>query len=140
MEIYRRLPNDTDFTPFRKKGFGGLNTAYIDGGAVYHASTDLPSAVDHDSLQHHGDNALFLTRDFGGVDITSLRAGGDATYFPVPGGQLTYSSGLVWPLAVLALVAVLVLAWLARRRGLVSTPRLTGASRIPRRRAAARLS
>src|SRR4029079_17215605 len=36
VEVYRILPNDTDFTPFRKSGrFTGLNTAYIDGSAVY---------------------------------------------------------------------------------------------------------
>ena len=127
VEVYRRLPNDTDFTVFREHGFAGLNTAYIDGSAVYHAPTDLPSTMDLDSLQQHGANALFLTRELGGRDLGGLRAGGDATYFPIPGGQLTYSGSLVWPLAVLALLAVLVLAWLARRRGLATGGRLAGA-------------
>ncbi|GIF12190.1 M28 family peptidase [Actinoplanes teichomyceticus] len=122
VEIYRRLPNDTDFTAFRRAGFRGLNSAYIDGAAVYHAPTDRPSAMDRDSLQHHGANALAVTRELGGRDLTTLRGGADATYFPVPGGGLVhYPGALVWPLAVLALAAVAALAWLARRRG-----RLTG--------------
>jgi hypothetical protein len=126
VEIYRLLPNDTDFTAFRDAGFAGLNSAYIDGAAVYHGPTDRPAVMDRDSLQHHGDNALALVQDLGGRDLGSLRAGGDATYFPIPGGQLTYPGYLVWPLAALALLAVLMLAWLARRRGLADGPRLAG--------------
>ena len=123
VEIYRRLPNDTDFTVFREAGFTGLNSAYIDGAAVYHAPTDVPSSMDRDSLQHHGDNALALARDLGGRDLTTLAGGADATYFPVPGLLVHYPAGLVWPLAGLALAAVLALAWLARRRGLLTVRR-----------------
>ncbi|MET8148325.1 M28 family peptidase [Actinoplanes sp. NPDC049668] len=124
VEIYRRLPNDTDFTAFRERGFTGLNTAYIDGAAVYHAPTDTPEAMDTDSLQHLGDNTLALARDLGGRDLAGLRSGGDATYFPVPGGLAVYPGALTWPLAALALLAVLALAWLARRRGLAGPGRL----------------
>jgi len=130
VEIYRRLPNDTDFTVFRGAGFTGLNSAFIDGAAVYHGPTDLPSAMDRDSLQHHGDNALALARDLGGRDLTTLKAGADATYFPVPGLLVQYPGGLVWPLAGLALVAVLVLAWLARRRGLLTARRALAATAL----------
>jgi hypothetical protein len=127
VEIYRLLPNDTDFTPFRLAGFQGLNSAYIDGAAVYHAPTDLPSAMDRDSLQHHGDNALALARELGNDDLTRLDSSEDATYFPAPGLLVRYPGSLVWPFAALALVAVLVLAWLARRRGLVTIKRGVGA-------------
>jgi hypothetical protein len=127
VEIYRRLPNDTDFTPFRRAGFTGLNSAYIDGAAVYHAPTDRPSAMDRDSLQHHGDNALALARDLGDTDLTRLHSGEDATYFPAPGLLVRYPGSLVWPFAALALVAVLALAGLARRRGLLTVKRGLGA-------------
>jgi hypothetical protein len=123
VEIYRLLPNDTDFTPFRLAGFQGLNSAYIDGAAVYHAPTDVPSAMDRDSLQHHGDNALALARELGDDDLTKLGSSEDATYFPAPGLLVRYPGAMVWPLAALALVAVLVLAWLARRRGLITAKR-----------------
>jgi hypothetical protein len=126
VEIYRLLPTDTDFTAFREAGFAGLNSAYIDGAAVYHAPTDLPSAMDKDSLQQHGDNALYLVRRLGNRDLGTLKSSGDATYFPIPGGQLTYPGWLVWPMAGLALLAVLALAVLARRRGLAGGGRLTG--------------
>jgi hypothetical protein len=126
VEVYRRMTNDTDFTPFREAGFAGLNSAYIDGAAVYHAPTDRPSAMDRSSLQQHGDNALDLARRLGRTDLRTLRAGGDATYFPIPGGQLTYPGWLVWPLAVAALLAVVALGALARRRGIVTGRRLNG--------------
>ena len=124
VEVYRLLPNDTDFTPFREAGFTGFNSAYIDGAAVYHAPGDTPAALNRESLQHLGANALALTRDLGGRDLPALRSAGDATYFPVPGGLAVYPGMLTWPLAALALVAVLALGWLARRRGLVTGGRL----------------
>jgi Zn-dependent M28 family amino/carboxypeptidase len=120
VEIYRRLPNDTDFSAFQARGFTGLNSAYIDGVAVYHAPSDTPAAMDRDSLQHHGDNALALARDLGRQDLAGLRSGGDATYFPAPGALIVYPGALTWPLALLALFAVAALAWLARRRGLLT--------------------
>lgn len=126
VEVYRLMPNNTDFTAFRERGFTGLNTAYIDGAAVYHAPTDTPATMDQDSLQHHGDNALALTRDLGGRDLATLQSDGDATYFPVPGGLVHYPGVLTWPLAGLALLAVLALAGLAWHRGLVTRSRLAG--------------
>jgi hypothetical protein len=127
VEVYRRLPNDTDFTAFLDAGFAGLNSAYIDGAALYHTPLDTPANVDRASLQHHGENALGLAREFGAADLRNLSAGGDATYFPVPGGLVRYPGWLTWPLALAALGAVAALAWLARRRRLLSLPRLAAA-------------
>lgn len=124
VEIYRALPNDTDFTAFLDHGFVGLNSAYIDGGAVYHTPLDTPAAMDRGSLQMHGDNALGLAREFGRTDLRDLRSGHDATYFPVPGGLVRYPGWLTLPLALFALVAVGALGWLLRRRGRATAGRL----------------
>jgi hypothetical protein len=129
VEVYRLLSNDTDFTPvLNAKRFTGLNAAYIDGSTAYHSPLDRPSNVDVGSLQHHGDNALALAREFGRVDLGPLMhpSASDATYFPLPGGLLfRYPGRLNWPVAVLALLAVAAFGWLARRRGLTSVPRLS---------------
>ncbi|WP_174530065.1 M28 family peptidase, partial [Micromonospora maritima] len=117
VEIYRALPNDTDFTAFLDQRFVGLNSAYIDGGAIYHTPLDVPARMDRGSLQMHGDNALGLAREFGRTDLGDLRAGHDDTYFPVPGGLVRYPGWLTLPLAVAALLAVGALGWLLRRRG-----------------------
>ncbi|MGC4744043.1 M28 family peptidase [Micromonospora sp. DT201] len=124
VEIYRALPNDTDFTAFLDQKFVGLNSAYIDGGAIYHTPLDTPAAMDRGSLQQHGDNALGLAREFGRTDLTDLRSGHDATYFPVPGGLVRYPGWLTLPLALLAVAAVAALGWLTHRRGRATTGRL----------------
>ncbi|MFE9192651.1 M28 family peptidase [Micromonospora sp. NPDC007208] len=127
VEIYRALPNDTDFTAFLDQKFVGLNSAYIDGGAIYHTPLDTPAAMDRSSLQQHGDNALGLAREFGRTDLTDLRSGHDATYFPVPGGLVRYPGWLTLPLALLAVALVAALGWLTRRSGRASTGRLAAA-------------
>ncbi|WP_328342670.1 M28 family peptidase [Micromonospora sp. NBC_00421] len=124
VEIYRALPNDTDFTAFLDHDFVGLNSAYIDGGAIYHTPLDTPAAMDRGSLQMHGDNALGLAREFGRTDLTALKSGHDAAYFPVPGGLVRYPGWLTWPLAALAVLGVLALGWLVRRTGRAGTGRL----------------
>ncbi|MDZ5444673.1 M28 family peptidase [Micromonospora sp. 4G57] len=131
VEIYRLLPNDTDFTPFRdqhglddRPRFIGLNSAYIDGGAIYHTPLDTPEVMDRGSLQQHGDNALGLARALGRSDLPTLWSGDDATYFPVPGGLVRYPGWLTWPLALAAAIGVLVLGLFARSRGRTTGRRL----------------
>ena len=88
VEVYRILPNDTDFTPLRLSGrFTGLNAAYIDGSAVYHSPDDVPATVDRGALQQHGDNALAVTRALAAADLAGLAVPSDGvlTYFPVVG-------------------------------------------------------
>jgi hypothetical protein len=130
VEVYRRLPTDTDLTRFLQAGrFTGLNAAYLDGWPTYHTPEDLPSRMDRASLQAHGDNVLALTRSLGQADLGTLKTpgGDDATYFPVPRLLVRYPDWLVWPLAVLALVGVGMLGRRARRRSLLTWPRVTAA-------------
>jgi hypothetical protein len=129
VEVYRLLPNNTDFTPLSAGGFDGLNFAFIEGAARYHTAGDSIANLDRGSLQHHGENMLALARALGGTDLRTLRTDHDDTYFRVLGVPVGYPNGLVWPLAVLAVLLVGLLTWLARRRGLVTVPRvLAGAA------------
>ena len=59
-EIYKKLPNDTDFTVFKKAGIPGFNFAFIGDAENYHAMSDSIQNLDLKSLQHHGENLLSL--------------------------------------------------------------------------------
>src|SRR5262249_38111762 len=61
-EAYKRLPNDTDLSVFRRKNVPGYDFAFIEGLAAYHAPTDDVGHLDLRSLQHHGLYALTLTK------------------------------------------------------------------------------
>jgi hypothetical protein len=124
VEVYRLLPNNTDFTVFAANGFEGLNFAYIEGAARYHTEGDSIENLDRASLAHHGENMLALTRELGGTDLTALTADHDDTYFRVFGLTVSYPNGAVWPLAVLALLLVAALTWLAGRRHLATVPKV----------------
>ena len=130
VEVYRALPDDTDFSVLMDDGdFTGLNTAFIDGAAGYHAPQDVPGRLDQGSLQALGDNTLALSRALGDADLAPLaeRGADDATYFPVLGELVQYPGRLVGPLAGGALAAVAVLALVVHRRG-ISSLRRTGAA------------
>lgn len=118
-DIYRYLPNDTDFTIFKRAGRPGFNFAFIHGFGAYHTRLDTPERADPRSLQHHGSYALSLGRRFGDADLTALPHGGNATYFDLPWvGLVVYPEGWVLPLAALLAVAtfLFVILGLKRRR------------------------
>ncbi len=125
VEIYRKLPNDTDFSELSGAGFIGLNFAYIEESSYYHTAGDSLANLDRRSLQHHGENMLSLTRTLGAADLPTLRSDQDATYFRLGALTITYSNALVWPLSALAVGLVAALAVLARRRRSASAPRMT---------------
>ncbi|HSM36493.1 MAG TPA: M28 family peptidase [Longimicrobiales bacterium] len=116
-EIYQRLPNDTDFTPFRVAGKQGLNFAAIGRAAVYHQAYDTPANVSDRTLQHHGDQVLAVLRSFGAADLGAVNAP-DVSYVTVPFlGMLVYGRLWVWLFGALTLGAWLLAAWWARKGG-----------------------
>lgn len=119
-EIYKSLPNDTDFTVFRPAGIPGLNFAFGEGLESYHSPLDTPQNLSPASLQHHGSYGLSLTRHFGQLDLTSLRnALGDDVFFDWFGSRMiTYSQSWVLPGQVLITILwVFLLAMASRNPG-----------------------
>lgn len=119
-EIYRRMPNDTDLTVFKRAGLAGMNFAFIDHPEWYHHAEDDPDHLDQHSLQEQGNYALSLARQFGGQDLSRQYAG-DVVYFPTPLTSLiVYPAWLVVPLAWITaalLVVAAVAGWRRHRRG-----------------------
>ena len=106
-EIYRRLPNDTDFTVYKRAGYAGLDFAVIGDSAYHHTALDDAENVDLGSLQHHGSYALSLVRHFGDLDLAAAH-GGDAVYFDALGTYLFVHYPRTW---VFPLVALAALVW-----------------------------
>ena len=120
-DIYKLLPNDTDFTVFDQAGMNGLNFAYIEGAASYHSSLDNMANLDERSLQHHGMYALALARRFGNLDLNGPINRAEAVYFDLFGKTLIhYSRTTALVLATLAALITLAVIVLGLRRGLLT--------------------
>jgi hypothetical protein len=116
-EAYKRLPNDTDLTVFKRAGLPGLNFAYCGCFARYHTMGDNVGNLDARSLQHDGSYALTLARRFGNLDLRNTRAS-DAVYFNAGRWVLHYPVGWTLPLFVITLLlaAYTMVMGLRRRR------------------------
>jgi hypothetical protein len=134
-EVYRRLPNNTNFTVYRRAGHAGYDFAFIDELPAYHTRLDSIENLDPSSLQHHGSYALALVRHLGNLELAPDASATDVTdcvYFNLAGPWLViYPMSWVIPLAILvALATVAVTAsGLVRKRlsgsGLVKSALLT---------------
>ena len=116
-EIYRRMPNDTDFTPFREAGRQGLNFAALGRPHVYHQVYDSPGNLSEATVQHHGEHALAMLRHFGNVDLTSVDAP-NVSYISIPYlGLVTYGTVWIWGLGIVAVLLWVALFVAGRRFG-----------------------
>jgi hypothetical protein len=100
-EIYKALPNDTDFTVYRREGRSGVNFAWARGAARYHTPRDDLAHLDDRSLQHHGDNLLGMARELAAAP-GDMKRPHDAVFFNLFGRTLV-SWPVTWNPALLAL-------------------------------------
>ncbi|MDQ6916379.1 MAG: M20/M25/M40 family metallo-hydrolase [Pseudomonadota bacterium] len=110
-EIYRLLPNDTDFSVYRKEGLSGFNFGFVNSGSLYHSARDDLRYLDRRSLQHAGEHGFEVAGALADVDLATLSASSDAGYFDILGRVM-----VVWPAAInipIALVSLLSLIGLA---------------------------
>ena len=90
-EIYKLLPNDTDFTIFKKHGMQGFNFAFIGDVKHYHTPDDNLANVNMGSFQHHGENMWGLVARLAYLEEMPPPQG-QAVYFDVLGRWLLW-----WP-------------------------------------------
>jgi hypothetical protein len=106
-EVYRRMPNDTDFTVFERAGMRGLNFAFIGGVEHYHTELDRIEHLSARSVQHQGESVLAVTLALTQADLDTLD-GADAAYCDVLGWFLVR-----WPAAAgVPIMVALGLGWL----------------------------
>lgn len=63
-EIYRLLPNGTDFTVFLEQGIKGINISVLDSLDYYHTPNDNLENVSLSSVQHYGDQVVPIVTEF----------------------------------------------------------------------------
>ncbi len=131
-EIYKKLPNYTDFTLFKNAGIAGLNNAYIDGFVNYHSPNDKPENLDLRSLQQNGDNIVSLVKHFGNLNIIETKAA-DVSYFNVIGNWFVHYKSS-WNLVFVVLVNLLfivLLVWVFKSKSIRIGGFITGTLLFP---------
>lgn len=109
-EIYRLMPNDTDFSVYRRAGYNGFNFAFTGSGALYHSERDNLANLDRGTLQHHGDNLFALGTALADADLDALKSTSDASYFDLFGtAMIVWPAALNLPLALIALIGIVAL-------------------------------
>lgn len=110
IEIYRRLPNDTDFSILKRQGIPGLNFAVVDDSYAYHTTRDTPERLSGATLRQGGEQVVSLVTALDSVDITQ-RSDTDRTFFDLAGASaVSYGPVTGWIIAALAFVFGVV-AW-----------------------------
>ncbi len=107
-EVYRLLPNDTDFSVYRRRGLAGFNFAYSSSASLYHSQRDSLRYIDTRSLQHQGEHAFEVAAALADTDLDTLKSASDASYFDIFGRALVvWPTALNVPVAAVALLAIL---------------------------------
>ncbi|TJY37787.1 M20/M25/M40 family metallo-hydrolase [Pontimicrobium aquaticum] len=111
-EIYKMVPQGTDFTIFKAKGIRGATGAIVDGVDNYHTSKDNPENLSLASLQSYGNHIFGVANHFGNLDFSTLSGGGNSVYFNTLGDfMVMHPKSLIWPFVILTFllfVAVLI--------------------------------
>lgn len=126
VEIYKTMPNDSDFTIFKKKGVAGYNFAFLGGASQYHTAQDNLENVSLSSMQHQGDNALALVR---ALSISDLRepTAGQAVFFDLFSAKVVvWPQGWTIPMAILSLLLLLAVIIQVSRHRLGSIRHIIG--------------
>lgn len=116
-EVYKRMPNNTDFTVLAEAGLPGLNFAFIDGVEHYHTPLDDLAHLDMGSLQHQGESVHATVLALADRELP-LPAVENLVYADVLGTfVVAWPEPWTVPLAAGLLVVLVALAVVASRRG-----------------------
>jgi Peptidase family M28 len=126
LEVYRRLPNDTDFSILKRLEIPGLNFGSVGNSYVYHTARDTPDRLPPAVLQRTGENIVSIVTALDSIDVTQ-RSATEANYFDIGGRTaVSYGPGAAWAIAG----AALVLGAVAFVRITASVIRLGGIGRL----------
>jgi uncharacterized membrane protein len=124
-EVYKNLPSDTDFTPFLREGYTGLNFSTLNCLKYYHTPEDNLENADKATLQFYGEQIFPLVKKYTGNEKysapDSFVSNSNAVFFSLlPGLLVFYSETVSWVLTVIAILCAIVVAYFAIRRKAMS--------------------
>jgi Peptidase family M28 len=108
-DVARLIPNDTDVTTYKERGWLTLNSAITGNETHYHSPGDDLASLDVRSLQDMGDKALALTSK---LSAGAPRGDGTRIFFDLFQRlfvQMPLAIGVIWLLILLAAFAAI--AW-----------------------------
>ncbi|MFT4670772.1 MAG: hypothetical protein ACI945_000104 [Pseudohongiellaceae bacterium] len=116
--IYRKMPNDTDYSVFKRRDIAGFNFASVGSALRYHSVLDDLDHLDLDTLQQHGSNVLSMLRAYSDMDLENISERvGEATYFDLFSTVMVkWDSSLNIPLSLSVLLLIVGLVWQKNRR------------------------
>lgn len=106
--VYDVMPNDTDFTVFRRAGWWGYDFALLGGAWRYHTADDTPANLSPRSVQQVGDCVLGLARSWLARPLDPAAAPLDRVYFQALGGTVVLPP---WAVRALGAAALLAFPW-----------------------------
>jgi len=123
-EMYKKMPNDTDFTELKETKKLGYNFANMGGLEAYHAEIDRVENSDEETIRHFGDYVLPLVKKFMMMDAKEFQAledsKGNAIYFPLMEKTLVvYSEKLVIPLIVVLLFLIVAIFFFSFKKQVI---------------------
>ena len=112
-EIYKALPNNTDFTIFLENNIPGINISVLDGLENYHTPNDNPENLSDKSMQHFGDQVVPIVQEFVSnskySDSSAITSKDDAIFFSLGNIFIKYSKTINYLLIALILVSIVFL-------------------------------
>ncbi len=109
-ELFKRMPNDTDFSVSSRYNKRGLDFAFAGERNHYHTPLDTIANLSPATLQHHGENVLPLARALSNADLASV-APNDVYTTLLQSVWLQYTPATGLLLSILVIAALALATW-----------------------------
>lgn len=120
-DIYKMLPNYTDFTIYEELGKRGYNFANIEGMNTYHKSSDNIENMSEETIEYFGNYTFPLLKELSFMDKEDLNAlndsSNDAICFTIfKNCFIAYSASWVIPIALIIVLLTAILLVLYKKK------------------------
>jgi hypothetical protein len=120
-DIYRNMPNGSDFSVFVKHKFNGLNFAVVDSLDYYHTDQDSYENIDLNSIQHYGEQIFNIAKSFAFTPkgkLLDFESTTNEIFFNIsPSMVVRYSEDTANVLLVVVVISFIGLTILAYKKG-----------------------